>query len=201
MSILFGLSLGAKLLGLGGGTGLLGFGARLLGWDRKAIGLAKRVPPKVWYALAIVAALIAAYFIHQHHMHKIIAAAKLEQKQADEKAFAAQLAHVAAQANAIRVKSEQAAAAISKTKGPSMKKLFAATLLLPMLCSCADQARPQAIADRSIIPAYPPAPVDISAPLPKPMLPDLKCLQATGQPCPGAGKSAEPRSTTTSSTK
>jgi hypothetical protein len=89
MSILLGLSLGAKLLGLGGGTGLLGFGARLLGWDRKAIGLAKRVPPKVWYALAIVAALIAAYFLHQHHVHKIIAAAKLEQKQADEKAFAA----------------------------------------------------------------------------------------------------------------
>jgi hypothetical protein len=52
MSILFGLSMGAKLLGLGGGTGLLGFGARLLGWDRKAFGLAKRVPPKVWYARA-----------------------------------------------------------------------------------------------------------------------------------------------------
>ena len=69
-----------------------------------------------------------------------------------------------------------------------MKRIFAATLLTLALCSCGGQApHPQAIADKAIIPAYPPAPVDTTRPLPKPAMPELKCLQATERLCPGRG--------------
>jgi hypothetical protein len=55
-------------------------------------GMLKQIPPKVWYALAAIAALAGAYFLHQHHAHSVIAAAKTEQKKADDAAWQAAFA-------------------------------------------------------------------------------------------------------------
>lgn len=67
------------LLGLtGGGIGvaaLLGGGPAMLGALAIARSFVKRVPPKVRYALAIAAALIAAFFVHQHYAGKALKAA------------------------------------------------------------------------------------------------------------------------------
>lgn len=65
-----------------------------------------------------------------------------------------------------------------------MKKL-AALLLVPMLCACQGRV--------ALLPALPPPPADISRPVGPEMLPDLKCLQETAQPCRGNGSSPEPR--------
>jgi hypothetical protein len=67
-----------------------------------------------------------------------------------------------------------------------------ATLLLTlMICGCAGQEkRPQLVADPSIIPAFPPAPISPLQPVPPPMLDWIRCLQAKGwQSCPGADSS------------
>lgn len=66
-----------------------------------------------------------------------------------------------------------------------MKKL-AALLALPMICACQAQVAP-------VLPALPPPPVDIQRPVGPEMLPDLKCLQKTGQPCLGTGSSTDPK--------
>jgi hypothetical protein len=115
VSILLGLGLGAKVLGIGG-TGLFGLGARLLGYDRKIVAAAKRIPPKGWLILGIVAALIVGFFVHQHKAHAAIAAAKAEQKAVDDAVLAQLVATYRAAAakaraddaaNAQRVHSEQ----------------------------------------------------------------------------------------------
>jgi hypothetical protein len=73
----------------------------------------KMVPAWAWKALAIAAALVALVLVHQHYAHKAIAAAKAEQQTADNSRFAKQLAHVAEQANAIRIKAEALSASIA----------------------------------------------------------------------------------------
>ena len=65
-----------------------------------------------------------------------------------------------------------------------MKKT-AALLAMLMLCACAGRARLYAV-------PLPPPPVDIKRPVGTEMLPDLKCLQTTGQPCPGGGLPTAP---------
>jgi hypothetical protein len=111
MSILLGL--GAKLLGLGG-TSVLGIGARILGYDRKAVAVAKKIPPKVWLAIAAVVLLIVGFFVHQHHARVVIANGKAEQKAADQDAFNRKMAQIAAKANQIRVQAEQLHAAMTQ---------------------------------------------------------------------------------------
>jgi hypothetical protein len=57
--------------------------------------------------------IIAGYFIHQHYAHKAIDRAKLEQKAADDKAFAGKLADVAKRAAEISTKAEGVARSIA----------------------------------------------------------------------------------------
>lgn len=60
--------------------------------------------------------------------------------------------------------------------------------LLPALMLCACQAQEKRVVP--LLPAFPAPPVDTARPIPPAMLPDLKCLQETGQPCRGAGSSS-----------
>lgn len=113
MSFLLGLGLVAKLAGIGG-TGALGIGARILGWDRKLVGLAKQIPPKGWLAIGVAIALIVGFFVHQHHARAVIAHAKADQKAADQAAFDRKLQQLAAKADQIRVQAEQLHAAVTQ---------------------------------------------------------------------------------------
>ena len=80
-----------------------------------------------------------------------------------------------------------------------MTKTFAILAFLLMTSACAGREKPQLVADPALIPAFPAAPVRVDAPLPRPMLPQIKCLQETGAPsCPGAGLSPGPKSTISS---
>lgn len=63
-----------------------------------------------------------------------------------------------------------------------MKKLAA---LLPVLILSGCQAPD--LRAVPVTPAFPPAPVSLSRQPGDPMLPDLKCLQETAQPCRGGG--------------
>ena len=66
-----------------------------------------------------------------------------------------------------------------------MRKIYGAMLPLLMTCACADPV------ERPVFAPPPPYPADINRPVGEPMLPDLKCLRETGQPCLGAGWSGE----------
>ena len=80
-----------------------------------------------------------------------------------------------------------------------MHKTFATMLLLLMICGCAGREKLRLVADPSIIPSFPVPPPGLDQPLPRPMLPDLNCMQTTGSPsCRGAGLSIAPASTTIS---
>lgn len=72
-------------------------------------------------------------------------------------------------------------------------------LLLAVLTLSA--CKGQGVQSVSVAPPFPPAPVDVKAPLPTPMLDDLKCLQETGLPCPGPGSSIAANAATSSLTK
>ncbi len=72
-----------------------------------------------------------------------------------------------------------------------MKKL-ATSLLLLTTFGCAAQAK-QSV---PVLPAFPAPPVNLSRQPGEPMLPDLKCLQETSQPCRGDGSSAAPSNAT-----
>jgi hypothetical protein len=96
----------SKIFALFGGGGLLGIGARILGWDRKALELVKKIPPKGWLAIGIALALIIGFFVHRHVAHKAIVDAKTEQKAADDAAFKARLDRLTAMANRLRLHAE-----------------------------------------------------------------------------------------------
>ena len=75
-----------------------------------------------------------------------------------------------------------------------MRKLLVLTLLATTSCATAPA---KLVADKSLIPALPPAPVDLSRPLGPEVLPQLHCLQQTGSPrCPGTGSSTPAGSAT-----
>lgn len=102
--------------GIGLGLKAAGLLARASGISSAAGAALKRIPPKAWYALAIGVALAAAFFIHQHLAHKAIAAAKLEQKQADDAATAEFLAAAHADALEWKSRAEQKGAAIATSE-------------------------------------------------------------------------------------
>jgi hypothetical protein len=54
-------------------SGLAGLG--LLAKLGGAKATLAKVPPKVWYGLAIVAAVVGSFFVHQHYAHKALKAA------------------------------------------------------------------------------------------------------------------------------
>lgn len=66
-------------------------------------------------------------------------------------------------------------------------------LLIALTCACTGREKqpPRLVADPAIIPDWPESPVDQSRSLGLPRMPELKCLQATGQvslpSCPGTG--------------
>lgn len=72
---MIGIILG--ILGLAGGGGIAALVAKfglkvVLGTGRS---YARKVPPKVWIALAIAAALLVGYLVHQHRAHNALKAA------------------------------------------------------------------------------------------------------------------------------
>ena len=73
----------------------------------------KSVPAWAWKAAAIVALLVGGYLYHQHRAHKAIAAAKLEQKQADDTAWAKALAKAHADALTWKARANAQAATIA----------------------------------------------------------------------------------------
>lgn len=91
-------------------------GVKLAGIATKVSGVGavfKKVPRWAWIAAAAVALLTGGYLFHQHRAHAAIAAAKAEQKAADDAAFAKRIAAVAAQATEIRKRAEALSASIS----------------------------------------------------------------------------------------
>jgi hypothetical protein len=112
MSILLGLGLGAKLLGLGG-TGVLGLGARLLGFDKKVFAAAQKLPSWVWIALAVIAVLVAGYFIHRHEIREFRTSVQRAQMAADNDFWKKKLAAAHADALSWKQKAEAKAASIS----------------------------------------------------------------------------------------
>lgn len=67
--------------------------------------------------------------------------------------------------------------------------------LILMLTLSACQVREKQFAP--VILSLPPLPYT-QTPLPQARMPDLKCLQTTGQPCPGHGSSKSSKNTTSS---
>jgi hypothetical protein len=85
-----------------------------------------------------------------------------------------------------------------------MMKRFALMLPLLAISACAVQEKrpPQLVADPSIVPAFPPAPVTLSAPVAPQILPQVRCLRETGWPsCPGPGSSTKLSTPTTAAPK
>jgi hypothetical protein len=171
------------MAGLGAGIAALNIAGRLTG----AKAALAKIPPKVWYALAAIALLVGGYFYHQHRAHqhdKALVKSTIEKRDAQ---WRTQISKEHAAAVAWKGQADQLHAQIAQDERTNMTKIFASTLPLLMLCACGDQAPPQLIADKAIIPALPPLPIDTTKPLPQPALPQLKCLQTTGQLCPGTG--------------
>jgi hypothetical protein len=81
-----------------------------------------------------------------------------------------------------------------------MNRIFAVSLLALMSCACAGPER--LVPDSSIVPRFPPPPVDTATPAGPAMLPWLKCLQEKGSlSCPGPDSPASAGSTTPSAPK
>lgn len=96
--------------GLGLTLNGLNLAARLSG----ASTALKRVPTWVWKALAVVALAVTAFLVHQHYAHKAIAAAKLDQRQADDAAWKKALDKAHADALAWKSKADQLHAQIAQ---------------------------------------------------------------------------------------
>lgn len=82
----------------------------------------KTIPPKVWYAIGIIAALFAAYLIHHHVVHKALAA-EYQRGMADE------AAHIEKQALAIKQKADALNAGIAsaiRSKNDEQNRAIAA---------------------------------------------------------------------------
>lgn len=112
---MIGIILG--IVGLAGGGGLAALIARfglkvVLG---NAGSLFKRVPRWAWIALAVAVLLVAGYLYHQHRAHAAIAAAKAEQKKADDAAWQTRFEAMREKAVAVRVKAETLGRKISTT--------------------------------------------------------------------------------------
>lgn len=112
---MIGIILGIASLAGGGGIAALiaRFGLKVVLGN--AGSLFKRVPRWVWIALAVAALLVAGYVYHQHRAGAAIAAAKAEQKKADDAAWQARFDEMHAQAVDIRTKAETIGRKISST--------------------------------------------------------------------------------------
>jgi hypothetical protein len=68
-------------------TLLAGIGAKIAGnaLFKKGAGFFSAIPKPVWEALAVIGYVLALLALHQHYAHQAIAAAKAEQKAADDK--------------------------------------------------------------------------------------------------------------------
>ena len=84
-----------------------------------------------------------------------------------------------------------------------MPKTIAALLLVLMTCACAGREEPpRLVADPSLVPDFPPPPVDPKGPQGEEMLPYLNCLSQKGwQSCRGAGSSSSAKATTAGAQK
>jgi hypothetical protein len=100
--------------GIGLGLKAAALLARVSGLTSAAKNVASKVPPKVWYALAIVAALVAGYLVHQHLVHKFRTEVQRAQMASDNDHWKRKLAAAHADAIAWKLKAEAAAATISK---------------------------------------------------------------------------------------
>lgn len=82
------------ILGVGGvgiaATFLLGGGPVLLLYGAKALGFLKGLSPKAWLYIAIAAAVIGCFFLHQHLMHRHDAALVKSTITAEDQRIAAQ---------------------------------------------------------------------------------------------------------------
>lgn len=88
----------------------LGLAARFAG----VTGFLKRVPRWVWIALAAAAIIAGGVIWHQHRAHAAIAAAKADQKAADDAAWQKKLDRAHADALAWKSRAEQQGASIAR---------------------------------------------------------------------------------------
>lgn len=143
-------------------------------------GLLKAIPRQVWVALAILAAIAAAYLFHQHVAHKAIADAKAEQKATDDAATKAWAAGLKAKADAIAT----GAAKLAREKNDEAHRRIDADAGA-LLVRGAGRATCTGVAGSS--PAADQRPVghdEADAPLPR--LPDQAGVELIAVPFPGA---------------
>jgi hypothetical protein len=92
-------------LGSFGGLGLLGYGARIMGWDRKVVRFGKSITPRGWLYIGIIAAVLGGlvwHVVHEHRRFNAAVKAAYRQGAADYAGKVEQQAlHIADRANAL----------------------------------------------------------------------------------------------------
>lgn len=118
----------AALLSLLGVGGIAGIALRLFGWAG-TVAKVKKVPPKVWIALAIFAALVGAFFWHQHVAGKALKAryaagdaAGYARAKAEDKAAADR---IAARARSIEGKGREVTKKVEERHAQSLDRIHA----------------------------------------------------------------------------
>lgn len=106
-------------LGLLGGGGAIGLALHFFapGVVETIGAVLKRIPPKMWIAIAVAAALAVGYFVHQRTAHAAIAAAYAGGKADDDAAWRKRLAEEHAAALRWKAQAETAQANISREIG------------------------------------------------------------------------------------
>lgn len=95
-------------------SGLAGLGISIAARFAGVTGFLKRVPRWVWIVLAAAAIVGAGVIWHQHRAHAAIAAAKADQKAADDAAWQKKLAQAHADALAWKGRAEHQGATIAR---------------------------------------------------------------------------------------